>query len=38
VAILVDDDKSKFHASGKIGLEVESTGKLSVRNIWLKKR
>jgi hypothetical protein len=37
VAILIDDDKSKFHASGKIGIEVESTGKLSVRNIWLKK-
>jgi hypothetical protein len=38
VAILIDDDKSKFHPSGKIGIEVESTGKLSVRNIWLKKR
>jgi Domain of Unknown Function (DUF1080) len=37
VAILMDDDKSKFHASGKIGIEVESTGKLSVRNIWLRK-
>lgn len=37
VAILVDDDPAKFHASGKIGIEVESTGKLSVRNIWLKK-
>jgi hypothetical protein len=36
-AILVDDDKSMFHASGKIGIEVESTGKLSVRDIWLKK-
>jgi Domain of Unknown Function (DUF1080) len=37
VAMLLDDDKSKFHASGKIGIEVESTGKLYVRNIWLKK-
>jgi hypothetical protein len=37
VAMLVDDDKSKFRGSGKIGIEVESTGKLSVRNIWLKK-
>ena len=37
VAMLFDEDKSKFHGSGKIGLEVESTGKLYVRNIWLKK-
>jgi hypothetical protein len=37
MSILFDDDKSKFHAGGKIGLEVESTGKLYVRNIWLKK-
>jgi hypothetical protein len=37
VAMLFDDDKSKFHGSGKIGLEVESTGKIYVRNIWLKK-
>jgi hypothetical protein len=37
VAMLFDEDKSKFHGSGKIGLEVESTGKLYVRNIWLKR-
>jgi hypothetical protein len=37
VAILFDDDKTKFHESGKIGLEVEATGKLWVRDIWLKK-
>jgi hypothetical protein len=37
MSILFDDDKSKFHGGGKIALEVESTGKLSVRNIWLKK-
>jgi hypothetical protein len=34
---LVDEDASKFHGSGKIGLEVESTGKLFVKDIWLKK-
>jgi hypothetical protein len=37
VAILFDDDKTKFHDSGKIGIEVEAIGKLGVRNIWLKK-
>jgi hypothetical protein len=34
---LVDEDASKFHGSGKIGIEVESTGKLFVKDIWLKK-
>ncbi len=37
MSILFDDDKSKFHGGGKIGLEVEATGKLYIRNIWLKK-
>src|SRR5215471_10586661 len=37
MSILIDDDKTKFHKSGLIGIEVESTGKLFVRNIWLKK-
>jgi hypothetical protein len=37
IAILIDDDKERFHKTGLIGLEVESTGKLFTRNIWLKK-
>lgn len=37
MSILFDDDKSKSHASGKIGIEVEAIGRLWVRNIWLKK-
>ena len=37
LSILLDEDASKFHKSGLIGLEVESTGVLSTRNIWLKK-
>jgi len=37
MSILFDDDKTKFHGGGKIALEVEVTGKLYVRNIWLKK-
>jgi len=36
-SILIDEDQTKFHASGKIGIEVESIGKLWVRNIWLKR-
>lgn len=37
ISILIDEDATKFHKSGVIGLEVESTGKLFTRNIWLKK-
>ncbi|HEY1342048.1 MAG TPA: DUF1080 domain-containing protein, partial [Bryobacteraceae bacterium] len=36
-SVLIDEDQTRFHASGKIGLEVESIGKLFVRNIWLKR-
>ena len=34
---LIDEDGTKSHKSGLIGIEVESTGKLLTRNIWLKK-
>jgi hypothetical protein len=37
ISILIDEDATKFHRSGKIGIEVESTGKLFVKDIWLKK-
>jgi hypothetical protein len=37
ISILIDEDASKARKSGKIGLEVEATGKLFARNIWLKK-
>jgi hypothetical protein len=37
MSVLIDDDPTKFHKSGLIGIEVESTGKLFVRGIWLKK-
>ena len=37
ISILIDEDATKFHGSGKIGLEVEATGKLFTRGIWLKK-
>jgi 3-keto-disaccharide hydrolase len=37
ISILIDDDTQKFHKSGKIGIEVESTGKLFTKDIWLKK-
>jgi hypothetical protein len=37
ISILVDEDASKYHGSGKIGIEVEATGKLFTKDIWLKK-
>jgi hypothetical protein len=37
ISILIDEDASKFHKTGKIGIEVEATGKLFTRNISLKK-
>jgi len=37
ISILIDEDASKFKKSGILGLEVESTGKLFVKDIWLKK-
>jgi Domain of Unknown Function (DUF1080) len=37
LSILVDEDASKFHGKGLIGLEVEATGKLFARNISIRK-
>ncbi len=37
MSILIDDDPSMFRKSGLIGFEIEGTGKIWIRNIWLKK-
>lgn len=37
MSILIDDDPSMSKQSGLIGFEIEGTGKISIRNIWLKK-
>jgi hypothetical protein len=37
LSILIDHDTPRVHKSGIIGLEVEATGKLFARNIWLRK-
>jgi Domain of Unknown Function (DUF1080) len=37
ISILFDEDATKFHKAGKIGIEVEATGKLFTKDIWLKK-
>ena len=37
MSVLIDDDPTKFRKSGLIGFEIEGTGKISIRNIWLRK-
>lgn len=37
MSILIDDDPTKFRKTGLIGFEIEGTGKISIRNVWLKK-
>src|SRR5438552_1866756 len=37
LSVLLDEDATKVHKTGLIGIEVEATGRLFVRNIWLKK-
>jgi len=36
--VMIDDDPtSSNNWSGQIGIEIEATTKVSVRNVWLKK-
>jgi hypothetical protein len=37
MSVFIDNDPAYFRPSGKIGLEVESTGAYYTRNIWLKR-
>ena len=37
MAILIDDDPTKFRKNGLIGFEIEGFGKISIRNIWIRK-
>jgi hypothetical protein len=37
MSVLIDDDPTMFKKSGLIGFEIEGTGKILIRNIWLKK-
>jgi len=37
LSVLIDEDPTYLRKSGVIGLEVEATGKLFTRNVWLKK-
>ena len=36
MAIFLDDDPTKFRKNGMIGIQIEGTGKVSFRNLWIK--
>ena len=36
MAVFFDDDPTKFRKNGLIGLQIEGTGKVSFRNLWIK--
>ena len=35
--ILIDDDPTKFRKNGLIGVQIEGTGKMSYRNLYIKQ-
>ncbi|HUK16586.1 MAG TPA: DUF1080 domain-containing protein [Bryobacteraceae bacterium] len=36
MAVFLDDDATKYRKDGYIGLQIEGTGKVSFRNLWIK--
>ena len=36
MSVLIDDDATKFRKNGLIGIQIEGTGKVSFRNLWIK--
>ena len=36
MAILIDDDPTKFRKNGLIGVQIEGAGKVSFRNLWIR--
>jgi hypothetical protein len=36
MSVFIDDDPTMAAAQGVIGLQIENTGKVSFRNLWLK--
>jgi 3-keto-disaccharide hydrolase len=36
MAVFIDEDPTKFRKSGLIGLQIEGTGKVNFRNLWIK--
>ena len=36
MSVLIDDDPAMFRKNGLIGIQIEGTGKMSFRNLWIK--
>jgi hypothetical protein len=36
MSVFLDDDPTKFRKNGLIGVQIEGTGKVSFRNLWIK--
>jgi 3-keto-disaccharide hydrolase len=36
-SVFIDNDPMHFRSTGHIGFEIESTGQLSIKDVWLKK-
>jgi hypothetical protein len=36
MSVFIDDDPTKFRKNGLIGIQIEGTGKVSFRNLFIK--
>ena len=36
MSVFIDDDATKFRKNGLIGIQIEGTGRVSFRNLWIK--
>jgi hypothetical protein len=36
MSVFIDDDPTRFRKNGMIGIQIEGTGKVSFRNLWIK--
>ena len=34
--VFIDEDQAKFRKNGLLGIQMEGTGKVSFRNLWIK--
>ena len=36
MSVFIGDDPTKFRKNGLIGLQIEGTGRVNFRNLWIK--
>jgi len=37
VTVMIDDEPNRYQATGMIGFEIESTGTVAMRNLYIRK-